>query len=896
MIELVNLHYSNFLGLDYPVDWLMKSVNYSLGQYIRYIAIATQLMWAPARLQKVKWKLATSEVLGKGSEAPLKKELQGVWVEIEEAEEKEDVDTIEDFANAESVIETPDRRSPRIRVLDADSNKGLLRLEREPRASDVGAGNSPDFEGKPSDAFLYLPPNDYVLYQQGKALAKLRDRPEPEHRGLVRLLEDSSMVRWPIVNGVRPKGWEFLTDDTIEGTREQRGFVEVALGTPDFAVLEGPPGSGKTTSICEFIVQEAKRNHRVLLCASTHVAVDNVLEFLQDRGATSKDVLAVRIGDARRISERVRDFQLEIRAGKETEDLIWKLSRIKTPTVAQKFLLEALQSSPDRGKGIISRLILESSNLVCGTTVGILQHPDIKAQRAARKKTEAYANRKGETVVRPFDCLIVDEASKTTFQEFLVPALFTKRWILVGDVRQLSPYVEETQVEDNVKAMLRNEEDARVCLSVFQSWSGSRRLTQGVLVVDPADASKYESQAEKLGLSSLDLTEPQEASWSSMSLALSVLGSHVTLCRGQDLPRLQRFMPIDTVVSPTALTPKEMLRRYEFWLQHTHAPISEILGKDPLSEWAKNVAWRLSRSFELREDPEQARFHDQAVQSLLPQWYGEEGLRQLISEIEIMKRIALPSALELVQKGFGRRADSRSGTCLTDGMNESAFSQRRVPLSYQHRMHPEISRFPREHVYDSASLKDPEDIARKRSWTFSGEKPRAGWVQTVRARCDSRNRNLTEAEIVMQELESFIHWASSNPRQTEDSHEGSWEVAILTFYRGQESLLRALLQGRFRSRYRTEFRTADGTARIRLFTVDRFQGHEADLVILSFARTGRIGFLDSPNRLNVAITRPRYQLLMIGSQSIFARQKRDTLLKKLAIGMPTLRVAWGKAS
>ena len=53
--------------------------------------------------------------------------------------------------------------------------------------------------------------------------------------------------------------------------------------------------------------------------------------------------------------------------------------------------------------------------------------------------------------------LIVDEASKTTFQEFLVPALWAKRWVLVGDPRQLSPYADEGSLAPNIRACLPQE-------------------------------------------------------------------------------------------------------------------------------------------------------------------------------------------------------------------------------------------------------------------------------------------------------------------------------------------------------------------------------------------------------------------------------------------------------
>ena len=53
--------------------------------------------------------------------------------------------------------------------------------------------------------------------------------------------------------------WRFLIDDTRAGCNQQRDFVEKALATPDFAFLWGPPGSGKTTAICELVAQLAAK-------------------------------------------------------------------------------------------------------------------------------------------------------------------------------------------------------------------------------------------------------------------------------------------------------------------------------------------------------------------------------------------------------------------------------------------------------------------------------------------------------------------------------------------------------------------------------------------------------------------------------------------------------------
>lgn len=142
--------------------------------------------------------------------------------------------------------------------------------------------------------------------------------------------------------------------------------------------------------------------------------------------------------------------------------------------------------------------------------------------------------------------------------------------------------------------------------------------------------------------------------------------------------------------------------------------------------------------------------------------------------------------------------------------------------------------------------------------------------------------NPAEVRVVLDELRKFVDWAVAHPQ----SDGKPWEVAVLTFYRAQEKLLRDDLQQLSRARGNTRnFKLpAGGTAvKVTLCTVDRFQGHEADLVLLSFVKSGSVGFLNSPNRLNVAITRARYQLVLIGHHAYFASERCSSeLLQNIA--------------
>ena len=86
---------------------------------------------------------------------------------------------------------------------------------------------------------------------------------------------------------------------------------------------------------------------------------------------------------------------------------------------------------------------------------------------------------------------------------------------------------------------------------------------------------------------------------------------------------------------------------------------------------------------------------------------------------------------------------------------------------------------------------------------------------------------------------------------------------IITFYKAQLNVLRDL----FAERGFVE------DTQLRIVTVDQSQGSEADIVILSTVRSNphkAIGFLKNPNRLNVAVSRARERLVIVGDRSTVA--------------------------
>jgi hypothetical protein len=733
----------------------------------------------------------------------------------------------------------------------------------------------------PAGPLLFLRPNTWPLECQRRTLESLEGRPAPRVAPLLRLV--STRPRWDNVapEAVPDDAWVFLRErdgSLRDGTTEQRDFVRRALGTPDFAVLEGPPGSGKTTAICELIVQLTRARKRVLLVASTHVAVDNVLERLigwQD-DADEKLVMPIRIGDENSVtSDVVGAWTLRNLLRTWNGEILDHLDRARgvepAGAMARQILKKALTRAGE--ESAFARLLLDASNLVCGTTIGILQHPAIKAARKAGVDIE------------PFDFLILDEASKTTFTEFLVPAAFAKRWVVVGDRRQLSPYVEQQDLAENLRGLLPPEVSRAAAYAFVASSAVPKgmRVRSLVAVSSDEEAHLMAAEVEARGVVAVNLDEVEPAhlygvdgACPELLCADLVFGSPKAIAAWEHrLPGDLRAVAGDVPALPD-------------WEAHRRA-LRTPPDDEPVT-WADEVAWRQIRAYELRyNEPEQKRLL-QELSELRPTTIGEwyfhkrrprtlrDGSTQtpdeaLDEDLTNMRRVSMPSILEILQVGAGSLGWQQE-TALTDGLPGSVLDERMVSLSFQHRMHPDISAFPRMQFYaDAGLLKDASGMHAAREWKYRRYARRAGWLDIAprrqgRGHNAPGNRNLAEVDAVITELREFVKWAALEPHPGDDP-QAPWEVAVLTFYRGQEKELRHRLQDMSGQHGNTRnFRL--GRVHVTLCTADRFQGHEADLVLLSFVKSGTTGFLNSPNRLNVALTRARYQLVLIGHRSWMA--------------------------
>ena len=688
-------------------------------------------------------------------------------------------------------------------------------------------------------------------------------------------------MRWPTFQPVAEQtiNWRVLTDLNYEGCDKQREFVCKALATPDYAILDGPPGTGKTTVILELIYQVVSQGKRLLLTASTHAAINNVLERIAENEALSRTIFPLRVGDENKAGG-VKQYQYD---------------HLKQ------------QLSTDIGSDVTSeldQLMVDSSNLICGTTIGIL--------RLFREEGVTL-----DAGVAPFDMMIIDECSKTTFQEFLVPARYARRWILVGDVRQLSPFTDREQIEANLENLAleygRKGEDDRLLpksvqeacmlLELCRLNSDSQKAPYQTLVMVPVSSAVLASLSAEIDARSR-CTPQDENSYSNILLVRDGPGAGersrencvsaikllqepwlfyqftVYFVADSVMEKLSAVLPRDVpILAPDwqrsragfehrALLPKHRIaaKAGNDRISTNGELVTTLIRHRNEKSWAGEVCWRLERMYWLRMSGKSKTSYERVLSRLYPNTESIEG------KINQVRNIAFPSVLEALGDAGLRQSRRQVTNTLNTGFRTDEKATRHVTLEYQHRMHPDISRFPREQIYANQSLRDGK-VFESREWGCEFYKTRSTWLD-VRGRV-KENANLAEASEIAAQLRRLCDWK----HQTRCAQVSS--VAVLTFYKGQEKALRQKLQqlpGCARAYSLFSYKDVN----IKLATVDYFQGQEADVVFLSMVNTGRDGFLDSPNRLNVAITRARYQLVVVGHFQYFSEKTRSIELKGLA--------------
>ena len=203
----------------------------------------------------------------------------------------------------------------------------------------------------------------------------------------------------------------------------QEKAVNEVLWAKDVAVVHGPPGTGKTTTLVEAIFETLRRESQVLVCAQSNMAVDWISEKLVDRG-----INVLRIGNPTRVNDKMLSFTYERRFEAHPDyPQLWSIRKAIRDLRQQRKHADSWHQKMDRLKSRATELELRIRSSLFG-----------EARVIASTLTGA-ANRvlEGEK----YSTLFIDEAAQALEAACWIAIRKAGRVVLAGDHCQLPPTV-----------------------------------------------------------------------------------------------------------------------------------------------------------------------------------------------------------------------------------------------------------------------------------------------------------------------------------------------------------------------------------------------------------------------------------------------------------------------
>ena len=246
-----------------------------------------------------------------------------------------------------------------------------------------------------------------------------------------------------------------LTFFNTELNESQKDAVRFALEVNEIGLIHGPPGTGKTTTIVEVILQLVKLGNKILVVAPSNIAVDNIGEKLIYyksilSGKDSKynlDFDLCRIGHPARLLpsvisncldtkvENSDNTQFVKKVKREMDKIKRELQKVDYKEKEKKFALkQELKDKKEDIKGSYKNTVFDiyrKANIILSTCVS---------------SGENYLNM-AISKENPFDYIVIDECAQGTECLCWVPILQGKKAILAGDHLQLPPTIKSKNAE-----------------------------------------------------------------------------------------------------------------------------------------------------------------------------------------------------------------------------------------------------------------------------------------------------------------------------------------------------------------------------------------------------------------------------------------------------------------
>lgn len=657
------------------------------------------------------------------------------------------------------------------------------------------------------------------------------------------IIEDTENIK-KYQNNKKAKKIEGLTE-SIENkifsntpTDNQMEAIDIALNTPDIAIIQGPPGTGKTTivtAIIEILNEQADKTAKtkgdILVTGIQHDAVENIISRLNVNGLPTpkfgkKSTTLVDITSF----ENVMKWGNEISANvKENLPELSNYQKIKD--LEQYFDIYIKTPSQRLAIKLLKHIIFELSTLL-------------------NSKTLLYSNE----LLKSFEQSTVDNVEKlkyiyalrTTMIAFNDDGEKRNEDLLVSSIGQLL-----NKEEKNILQNVDSDLDAYLIKIQKLKYSLINRLY-------PRTIFKAEKPNNEIIKLKDDIEKELSMGGTTKDKLSSVLANYINELEN----------------NPFAL--KSLIEEYSFVFSST---TQQSMGKDITK--AKKIAKEDSVVYDTVIIDEAARVSPMDLLIVMVQakrriiLVGDHRQLPHIVDENVIKDSELSEDDFITKSMFGYLKDRAKKLESYDGI------KRAITLENQYRTHPLLGKFISENFYDMHKEGFESPLKDVQKYFYQGlkeiENTPAIWIDVKNSECKEEGAWSRECEAtkIVDYLRKWIF-----------SEEGKkFDFGIITFYRKQVTLIENKIKQEFSKDERESFKD-----RLKVGTVDSFQGMEFDIVFLSVVRSKNVkqinsklmnynlfGFLISKNRLCVSMSRQKKSLIVVGDREFFnsERSKQD---------------------
>ena len=613
---------------------------------------------------------------------------------------------------------------------------------------------------------------------------------------------------------------------------DQRKAIEVAINTPDIALIMGPPGTGKTTVIKAIIARfeeyykkyNDKKIPKILVTSFQHEAVENVIVDLDGNGLPSDRKGGKRDGQDKR-GQSIKAWRNKM--GEYIDSEVKELVPEETKTIKLRDEIFAWNAKgKDAAEGFeLLRLAAEGCRLQLSKQlneeINELLSRALGPTGYSVNDVEAIIDEEQEEIRK---VLFAQRTSMEAYEDDGKRQAFALKQLILQDVIANN---QDTEFIDNMLADKGKDKNSfneyvKGVEALKKRFSVKEKVNTAISTEDAIEQclKQMDSELEQQRLKKLENRDEATA---------YILKNYLDAI--QDEKEVERI--INKYSNVTAATCQQAMEVGRFAQNYTYdlVIVDEAARANPLDLL---IPMSMGRQVILVGDHKQ-----------LPHMLDPEVVKQFEKDERLQE-------LDILQKSLFER--------LFDMFDDNSQAVKRTAmLSKQYRMHPMIGEFASMEFYNKQLDSSEVNIETKQANLEMYNNQPIAWINLDKNKYGmesgghSKFRD-SEAKRVVEETRKVL---AKDPKKT---------VGIITFYRKQSELILKLIETELTDIQRDQ---------VEVGTVDAFQGKEFDVVFLSCVRANvndidnrrkRIGHLDDQSRLCVSFTRARQQLVVTGDR------------------------------